>query len=150
MKNIFNETDRNEILERIEKLSPDSRPLWGKMNAAQMMAHCYNAYLLAIGEINAKRVEFPINIIGRLVKPGFLGESPTRKNSPTAPEIKITDERNFQKEKMNLTSALQKMGTEGERIAKAQTHPFFGKMSPNEWGRLTYKHNDHHLKQFGA
>jgi hypothetical protein len=29
-------------------------------------------------------------------------------------------------------------------------HPFFGKMSSQEWAMFAYKHLDHHLTQFGA
>lgn len=150
MKNIFNEADKNEILQRMEKLSPDAKPVWGKMNAAQMLAHCYKSTQMALGEINTKRVAFPVNVIGRILKSKVLGESPLHKNSPTAPEVKITDERNFQQEKMNLTSSLNRMAAEKEKCVKAQIHPFFGKMLPAEWGRIAYKHTDHHLKQFGV
>ncbi|MEP6513238.1 MAG: DUF1569 domain-containing protein [Parafilimonas sp.] len=27
-------------------------------------------------------------------------------------------------------------------------HPFFGKLKAEEWRTLTYKHLDHHLRQF--
>ena len=29
-------------------------------------------------------------------------------------------------------------------------HTFFGELDRKEWARLTYKHLDHHLKQFGS
>ncbi|MDZ7606591.1 MAG: DUF1569 domain-containing protein [Cyclobacteriaceae bacterium] len=29
-------------------------------------------------------------------------------------------------------------------------HPFFGKMSREQIGQLSYKHLDHHLRQFNA
>ncbi len=150
MKNIFNQSDKDEILMRIEKLSSDSKPLWGKMNAAQMLAHCYRGAQMVTGEIHVKRVPFPISIIGRLLKPSALNESPLRRNTPTAPEFRITDERNFTTEKINLKDALNLISTEGEKSVKAKVHPFFGKLAPNEWGRLTYKHTDHHLQQFGV
>ncbi len=35
MNNLFNQSDTTQILERIEKLTPDSQRLWGKMNVAQ-------------------------------------------------------------------------------------------------------------------
>jgi len=149
MKNIFNEADRNEILQRIEKLTPDSKPLWGKMNVAQMMAHCAKAAKFPTGEMPAKRVGFPLNILGPMFKSKVLDESPFRKNSPTAPEIKITDPREFEQEKANFIAAIKKIG-EGESVVKSDTHPFFGKMTAKEWGRINYKHPDHHLKQFGV
>ncbi|MGH9801334.1 MAG: DUF1569 domain-containing protein, partial [Blastocatellia bacterium] len=29
-------------------------------------------------------------------------------------------------------------------------HPAFGKLSTKDWGALTYKHMDHHFRQFGV
>jgi len=150
MKNIFNKTDGNEILERIEKLTPESKALWGTMNVSQMMAHCARAAQMPTGEIVPKRVGFPISLIGSLLKSKILKSPSFRKNSPTAPEIKITDPRDFEKEKSNFKAAVKKLVDSGESIAKAPQHPFFGKMSPEEWGRINYLHADHHLSQFGA
>ncbi len=150
MKNIFNEADKNEILQRVEKLTPATKALWGTMNVAQMLAHCAHAAKLPTGEVKAKRVGFPINIIGALLKSRILGEGPLRKNSPTSGEIKITDPRDFQIEKANFIAAVKKLSEGGEKVANAEQHPFFGKMSAKEWGRINYKHADHHLSQFGV
>ena len=149
MKNIFNETDRNEILQRIEKLTPESKPLWGSMNVAQMMAHCANAAKMPTGEIATKRVGFPINLLGKLVKSKVLAEGPLRKNSPTAAEIKVTDPKEFDTEKTNFIRAVKKLSAENA-VEKNAVHPFFGSMTPEEWGRINYKHADHHLSQFGV
>jgi hypothetical protein len=150
MKNIFNPADANELLQRVEKLTAESKPLWGKMNVAQMMAHCTYAAQMPTGEISPKAVGFPISVLGKIFKPKILGDMPMRKNSPTAAELIITDEREFQKEKANLVAALKKLAEGGEKIAIAEKHPFFGKMTANEWGRINYKHADHHLSQFGV
>jgi len=40
MNNIFNKQDSLEIIERINKLSPSTPALWGKMDVAKMLAHC--------------------------------------------------------------------------------------------------------------
>lgn len=150
MKNIFNESDKNEILQRIEKLTPQSQPLWGKMNVAQMLAHCANGTKMPTGDIKTTRAPFPFNILGKLLKSAIIGEQPLRKNSPTAKEIKVVDERDFQKEKANYIAALKKLYEGGEKGVISQIHPFMGKLTPHEWGRINYKHADHHLSQFGV
>ena len=43
MKSLWHQTSRDELTSRLEKLSPDSKPQWGKMNAPQMVAHLSNA-----------------------------------------------------------------------------------------------------------
>lgn len=44
MKNIFTSEVSNEVINRINNLSPSSKPGWGKMNADQMLAHCNVVY----------------------------------------------------------------------------------------------------------
>ena len=44
MKNIFDRAVRDPSIARLDKLSTDTRPLWGKMNAAHMLAHVNKPY----------------------------------------------------------------------------------------------------------
>lgn len=149
MKTIFNQTDKNEILQRIEKLTPESKALWGKMNVSQMLAHSAIAAQWPIG--NSKAKNSPLQFIGQFLKKSIIhSEKPFRKNSPTAPEIKIVDQKDFNQEKTNLIDAINKLYMGGEKGAIAPKHAFFGKMTPAEWGILNYKHTDHHLQQFGV
>jgi hypothetical protein len=38
----------------------------------------------------------------------------------------------------------------GPREGAGPAHPLFGSLTWREWGVATYKHADHHLRQFGA
>ena len=40
MKSFFQPEVYQELEVRLEKIKPDSQPLWGKINAGQMMNHC--------------------------------------------------------------------------------------------------------------
>jgi len=40
MKNLYHQETYEDCLDRINKLTSDTQPQWGKMNTAQMMAHC--------------------------------------------------------------------------------------------------------------
>ena len=149
MKTIFNEADKNEILARIEKLTPESKALWGKMSVSQMLAHCTEAAKLASGEI--KTTFAPIQIMGSLFKNSFIHQGkPFRKNSPTSPDLKMVEPKEFEKEKADFIASVNKTFQEGEKGVKSNRHPFFGKMNVAEWGLLGYKHLDHHLSQFGV
>ena len=33
---------------------------------------------------------------------------------------------------------------------KFSPHPIFGEMNRDEWGKIAYKHIDHHFRQFGV
>jgi hypothetical protein len=149
MKTILNETDKNEILRRIEKLSPESKALWGKMNVSQMLAHCSEATKLASGEIKTKFA--PIQFLGQFFKKTFItGGKPFNRNSPTSPELKIADTKEFAKEKATFITFINKAYANGKEGFKSDRHPFFGKMTKEEWSILGYKHADHHLRQFGV
>jgi hypothetical protein len=150
MKNIFNETDKNEILQRVEKLTPTTKALWGKMKVDQMLAHMAKGAKMPTGEIRPRRAPFPFSLLGKILKPNILGEGPLRKNTPTSMEIKVDSPQDFEKEKANFKASIERLFALGEKGIKAEIHPFMGKLSPKEWGRINYKHADHHLSQFGV
>jgi murein endopeptidase len=149
MNNLFNQSDAAGILARIEKLSPDSQRQWGKMNVSQMLAHCIVSLETAMGRNFPKRV-FMGRIIGRFMKPAIVGEKPLPKNSPTDKSYIITDNRDFAKEKAKVIELIETFSAGGP--SKCTTHPqaFFGKMTPEEYAIMQWKHFDHHLRQFGA
>jgi transposase InsO family protein len=89
-------------------------------------------------------------IIGRMVRPIYSNEKPFSKSSPTDPKFVISDQRDFQKEKEELKSKVREFQEGGEAKCTRHPHPFFGPLTPYEWGRGMYKHLDHHLRQFGA
>jgi hypothetical protein len=51
MATMWDDAARRELLERFGRLTPDHRPRWGKMNAAQMLAHLNDTHRMASGEI---------------------------------------------------------------------------------------------------
>jgi Protein of unknown function (DUF1569) len=150
VKNIFTEADKNEILKRVEKLTPQSQPLWGTMTVSQMLAHFAEACKIPIGEVKPRRASFPLNIFGMLIKSAVLGPKPFRHNTPTAPETRITADKDFEKEKVNFINAVNKLYNGGEKSVTATHHHVLGKFTPNQWGRMAYKHADHHLSQFAV
>lgn len=147
-KNIFDEPITNEILVRIEKLSPASQRRWGKMDVAQMLAHLSTPLRTALGELKAKNVYVPVvsPLFKRyLINKGRFWEGKT----PTMGEFLIKDQRDFDTEK-KIFLALFARFVEAGRIGQLASHPFFGKMDAADWGKTTYVHFDHHLRQFGV
>ncbi len=148
MKNLFNQTDSAEVIKRIEKLQPNSNREWGKMNVAQMLAHCQVPFEVFFGEKKQKRGLIGM-LFGAMAKKRMLHEGAFAKNLPTAKDFIVSDERNFEKEKQQLITLIKRFTSTGDPHS-IQKHPFFGKMSGNEWSVLAYKHLDHHLKQFAV
>jgi hypothetical protein len=151
MKNLFDPTVANQIKTRLGKLAPQTERHWGKMTAAQMLAHCSVGIQWAVGEVVPEKGALPARLIGRLVKPlVFRNEAPLRKNSPTAKSLIIGDERDLGKERERLSRLIDKFAAGGAAGCTKNPHSFFGKMTPEEWAALMYKHLDHHLRQFGV
>ena len=146
---IFDAADRQRILARLGELLPQGVRQWGKMDPAQMLAHCAVAIELPLGNPARKQL-----LIGKLFAPlvrrKYLGDAPFPKSSPTDPAFLVGDRRNFASEKARLLSVLARFVERGPEAANGTVHTFFGRMSGAEWGRLIYKHLDHHLRQFGV
>jgi len=149
MKNLYESDSVNEILSRIDALQPTSARQWGKMDVAQMLAHCSAAMAMATGESNLPRV-FIGRLIGPLVKPMYTNDKPFSKNSPTAKELIFSNPCDFSYEQQQLRAKVRQFFEGGEGKCTRHPHPFFGPLTPQEWSRGMYKHLDHHLRQFSA
>ena len=148
MKYIFDDAVTKELIDRINQLKPDSQPEWGKMTVAQMLAHCNVTYEMAFEDIHPQPnflVKFMLKLF---VKETVVGEKPYKRNSQTAPQFIISDERDFETEKKRLLTYLQKTIDLGENHFHNKESNSFGPLSKKEWSNMFYKHLDHHLTQF--
>jgi hypothetical protein len=104
-----------------------------------------------VGEVVPEKGALPVRLMGRLVKPMvFRNEDPLHKNSPTATSLRMEGERDFGKERQRLLELIDRFAAGGAAGCTKNPHSFFGKMTPEEWSILMYKHLDHHLRQFGV
>ena len=151
MRNLFDAAVAGEVKARLAALQPNSDGRWGKMTAAQMLAHCSVSMQWAVGEVVPEKGPLPTRLLGRLVKPlVFRNDDPLRKNSPTAKSLIVMDEPDFSEQRERLSALIDKFTGGGPAGCTANPHSFFGKMTPEEWAILTFKHLDHHLRQFGV
>src|SRR5579863_7974029 len=101
MKNLFEVTTLNEMKDRLARLTAESKRQWGKMNAAQMLAHCSKWMEMASGHTSTSRSWLGY-IFGRLAKRSVLSESTIRRNMPTDRSLIVNDERDFESERQRL------------------------------------------------
>jgi thiamine phosphate synthase YjbQ (UPF0047 family) len=147
LKDLFNPGVKKDILDRLNKLTPQSQPKWGKMNVAQMLAHLQMPIGNALGIYTLPRTLLG-RIVGRFVKSGMYSEKPFKRNSPTDPSFVMTGyEKDFEKEKQSIITMINDFKEEN---IKNEIHPFFGKLTKQQWSKAMYKHVDHHLQQFGV
>jgi len=149
MKNLFQADAVDEVMSRIDKLQPATQRQWGKMDVAQMMAHCSAALDMASGRLVRPRVLIG-RLIGPMVRSIYSNDKPFSRSSPTDKSLVISDQREFSREQEQLKLRVQQFHQGGEAQCTRHPHPFFGSLTPHEWSTGMYKHLDHHLRQFNG
>jgi len=147
VKNLFDLSVKQEIIERINKLTVHTQRQWGKMNVAQMLAHVQKPIGIAFGTHQPKG-SFLLRLLGPLFKSGLWNETPYKQGLPTDPTFIMTnEEKDFEKEKISLLEMIDRFS---ETNIASEKHPVFGKLTKENWSKATWKHLDHHLRQFGV
>ncbi|MEP6727373.1 MAG: DUF1569 domain-containing protein [Bacteroidota bacterium] len=149
MENIFEPAASAAILQRLQKLQPGTAAQWGKMNVAQMMAHCQVPIVCSLGD-RIQRQSLMGMLFDRIAKKQILKDTPFRKNLPTDASFMIKDKWDFEKERQLLRALIQRLAVADPVVTAQRPRPFFGKMTGSELGMLTWKHLDHHLGQLGV
>lgn len=154
MQNIYDRSVCDAHIARINKLTKETRPLWGKMNAAQMLAHVSKPYEMVCDPNYAHTHKRP-NAFARLLlksflKPIVVGPKPYAKNSRTAPDFVVADERVLEVERRRLVDHINQVQAWGTKYFDGKENHSFGVMSAQEWNNLYAKHLEHHLTQFGV
>lgn len=147
MQSIFEEQAYNALKLRLGKLSEDSEPNWGKMNAAQMIWHCQGPLniILQKNDYGMK----PNWFAKVFFKKSLYNDKPWRKGLPTAKFLKTKEDKNFKIESVKLGALIDEIYNQRDKT-EWEPHPAFGYFTSQQWGQMQYKHLDHHFRQFGV
>jgi hypothetical protein len=146
---ILNKKEKEELVGRINSISTSSHRQWGTMNVEEMLWHLRSQLELALGILPQTT-----NVKSMLALPPLrwmaLYIFKWSKGLPTAREMNVKkstpDVKDIYTEKKLLLQRLSEI----ENANELYPHPLFRKMSKKDWGRLIWKHIDHHLRQFGS
>lgn len=143
---VYDASARKKLHARIDALTADARPRWGRMNAGQMLVHCDGHLRHSLGEhltpVNKPIRFFPLNLL-------IIYVLPTPKGLPTMNELRDPVSGDFEGERRRLKESLEKLGALPP-ATKMPVHAAFGKIGHHAHGKLAHDHLDHHLKQFGV
>ena len=148
-KNLLDKDCSESFVSRVQKLRADAVPLWGTMNATEMLLHCnrINEHLLTAEPLR-KGTGFK-QYIGRWVVlyilPNFPKNARTPKRNNTKGQI---NEEAFAEQLQQFIRLIRQFPVLNKPIQLP--HPYFGDLNTAQWGRANYKHMDHHLRQFGV
>ena len=140
-----------EIINSLQKLKHDQKPLWGKMTPQHMVEHLYKTMQASINEItfNIFTDEKRIPVLKRL----FLGDRDLPKEfmnpavGPDLIELDFKDLRSAINELENIFFKYEKFFMENPDTKTI--HPVFGYLTKSEWDLFHKKHFKRHLAQFG-
>jgi len=152
MKTLSHPADKQALIERIQKVRSDSPRAWGRMSAHQMICHLNDSFRLVLGEKQAGSVD---NLFTRTVMKWAALSLPipwphgTKTMAEVDQEFGGTPPVDFEKDRQVIVSLTERFAGKPAYLTSAK-HPFFGKMTIDEWMRWAYLHMDHHLRQFNC
>ena len=150
MRTLFDQKVHQEIITRIDNLNGNSKPIWGKMDVAQMVKHCQMPLLMANGKVElSEKPGFVKKMVFKFYKPIMYNDKPWPENITTPKGFEVTDSPIFEIERDQLKVSVTEFHDKALNMHWPK-HPFFGYFKTDQWGKMQYKHLDHHLRQFGV
>ncbi len=148
MPPLLEATDCRDTLARLERLTPEHRPQWGRMSVGQMLCHLSDYFEVALGRAAAKPFG---NVLTQALACWAILSLGMRfpRNVRTLPEFRATSPEAFQRDRARLRDLMQQFHARRQRL-DWPPNPGFGRLSREQWGRLSWLHVDHHLRQFGV
>src|SRR5690606_34536514 len=105
---------------------------------------------IALGDYDrAKKINPIMKLLMKSFKKNLYNDKLWKQNLPTAKGLKVTDERDFSREKAKLMALINDFHQQKDKKVW-DPHPVFGTFTHEQWGQMQYKHLDHHLRQFGV
>ena len=146
----FIELDISEIIQKMDKLTADTKPSWGSMSSQRMVEHLADTLKIASGKIKFP-LEIPEDRIEKMQN--FLdSDKPMARDIEVPFAKKDTKIRNEEIELAIDEFLLEWVDFEEHFEAdenRTELHPYYGNLNYNQWCRLHSKHLTHHFEQFG-
>ena len=151
LPSVYDTLTTETLLARINELKPTTTAKWGKMNVAQMLAHCNVSYELTYEPEKHKKPNFIMAFISKkFIKKLVTNEVSYKPSSPTASAFIIKTNKDFDTEKQRLIDYISKTEKLGKQNFEGLESHSFGVLNATEWSNMFYKHLDHHFNQFGV
>lgn len=131
---------------RVESLSLNASRQWGKMTIDQMLWHVNLSMREAVGDYKAQVAPLPVP---KVVLRWAIINAPWGRGARTRPDMYAKSTFDFDAQKAECLSLMDRIF--GKPLtAEWPESATMGKMTGTHWSKLTARHLDHHLKQFGV
>jgi hypothetical protein len=146
MPTLLHSPEREAIVQRLRRLRPTSQPSWGKLTAPKMVCHLADSLRVGLGDLSTQRIDtLPRRTLLKWLVV-YSPVAPPRGKVQTAPEMLTSAPTNWEED----VAALEQLVARISSGSTTAVHPFFGPLTTGGWCRLSWKHLDHHLRQFGC
>ncbi len=145
MPTLLSDADRAAIIARLRRVTTDRVPRWGTLTAPKMLCHVTDQLRVATGVIIERHRDTLVRrtLLKWIVVHSAIQAPPGKVQ--TVPEMLGTAPTTWD---ADLATCLRLISDVGRGRANGR-HPAFGPLNGREWGRIGWKHLDHHLRQFG-
>jgi oxepin-CoA hydrolase / 3-oxo-5,6-dehydrosuberyl-CoA semialdehyde dehydrogenase len=152
-KSPFAEINRNTIESYLDKLTEDTKPLWGTMTPQHMLEHLELSVRIASGEIQDFEINTPDKILEKVHDSLYNHRAmPRNFEAPQffESDIEKLHYENLSVAKQKLLESYDEFTNHFQENPKATTkNVVFGHLNKFEWDLFNTKHINHHFEQFG-
>lgn len=150
MKNLADDAVRDELVARLERLTPAHAAAWGTMNGQQMARHLGDASEAVLKlRLFASRARGKPSPLRKFLLLHVLRQMPRGIKAGADPAGAAVDPADFGPDLARAVSLLQALAAAPPE-ALVDRHPVLGPMTRANWMRWAWLHTDHHLRQFGV
>lgn len=144
---------KERLVPTIAAISPEFKPIWGKMNLQQMTEHMSReGFQVANGKLLQELVT-PAEQVEKM-QAFLMSDKPFRENTPNS----LMSAEPLPVKHPDMNAALVELQTEIDDFFKVYENepeksimnPFFGALNFELQVQLLHKHATHHLRQFGV
>jgi len=147
MGTLRREVDRKGLAERLGQVTSETKAEWGSFDAPRMMCHLADSLDAGLGKLEVPLAgprafrHFPLKHLAVHVVP-------MPKGAKAPPELLAGARGDFEEERRRVLRTMEEMAA--APLGMGPEHFLLGRLSYDQWNRLSWKHIDHHLRQFGA
>lgn len=139
-----------ETPQLVMNLTPDSKPLWGNMDALEMIKHLYGSAVL-MQTRGDNLLVIPEEKVP-MAQAFLRSEKPLMKNAPKPEVYRVIEQSDFGGFKQSVAAFIGaiRQFEEHTRTTPDFTffHPYFGLLDAELTRQLQFKHITHHFHQF--
>jgi hypothetical protein len=136
-----------EMIRRLDRLTPSTRPKWGTLDAPRMLCHIADTLAMAVGDLPVPLMNY-VPLRHFPLKHLILYVFPFPKGARTAKELLSSVPGNIDSDRRRVVELIRRLASAPH--ASGPQHPIFGRLTNDEWNVLQCKHLEHHLRQFGC